>query len=515
MMKTHNQYFLMSVCIVLALMPVSSAETARGTVFQDADMSGRREQGEKGISGVAVSNGRDVVLTDADGGYSLPVDDDAVVFVIKPNGWRTPSSRDGIPRFYYVHKPAGSPDGDFRFKGVAATGPLPPAIDFPLYSQEESSKFKMVCFGDTQPRNQTEVDYIAHDVVEELIGYDGAFGVTLGDVVFNDLAMFKPLERVVGRIGLPWYNVPGNHDVNMKSKNDAYSDETWERLYGPPWHAFNYGGVHFIVLDDVEWNGDGYRGALGEEQLAFIKNDLSLVPEDKLVVLMMHIPLISVVDRKELYKLLEDRPKTFSLSAHWHRQAHFFIGKSEGWLRDDEHHHLVHATVCGSWWSGAKDENGIPHATMADGAPNGYSIITFDGSDYSIEFKAARRPADHQMNIYLPEVLAADKTAGTEVVVNVFAGSDRSTVDMRVGNADQWTTLTRDARVDPYYMKLKELEPLLPAEAGRKLPNPSSSTHIWVGELPGAIPRGVQLLHVRTVDMFGHEYRDTRSFRVE
>ena len=41
------------------------------------------------------------------------------------------------------------------------------------------------------------------EVVQELVGFEAAFGMTLGDVVFNDLAMFEPLERVIATIGVP------------------------------------------------------------------------------------------------------------------------------------------------------------------------------------------------------------------------------------------------------------------------------------------------------------------------
>ena len=195
-----------------------------------------------------------------------------------------------------------------------------------------------------------------------------------------------------------------NHDIDCKSEDDRNSDETWENLYGPNYYSFNYANVHFVVLDDVAWTGKDYHGEFGADQLAFLKNDLARVPKDKLVVLSMHIPIQTVNDREAAYDILDEHPHHFSVSAHWHRQGHFFFGEEDGWKGEDEYHHLVHATVCGSWWSGTKDENGIPHATMSDGAPNGYSIVTFDGNEYSIRFKAARRPADHQMNIYAPEV---------------------------------------------------------------------------------------------------------------
>ena len=116
-----------------------------------------RDADEAGIAEVPVSNGSEVTLTDADGRYSLPVDEDTIVFVVKPRGWMTPvRDEDNIPQFYYIHKPAGSPK--LRFAGVPPTGPLPKAVDFALYPQEEGDRFRILCMGDPQPRNIEEVD---------------------------------------------------------------------------------------------------------------------------------------------------------------------------------------------------------------------------------------------------------------------------------------------------------------------------------------------------------------------
>ena len=500
------------ICVVAVS---AHAVSAKGFVYHDTNANGQFDEGEKGLKGVGVSNGRDIVQTGRGGSYRIPMTDDSIVFVIKPSGWRTAQNENGINRFYYIHKPAGSQIEKPKFVGVAPTGPLPESINFPLYKQKESSTFKMICFGDTQPRNQEEVDYIAHDVVQELIGFDAAFGITLGDVVYNDLAMFEPLERAIGKIGVPWYPIHGNHDINFKSADDANSDETWERLYGPSYYSFDYGEVHFIAVDNIAWTGKKYHGELGEKQLAFIENDLALVEKDALVVVMMHIPITTVDDNKAFYALMDDRPNTFTVSAHWHRQAHYFLGQEEGWNGPEEHHHLVHATVCGSWWSGAKDENGIPHTTMADGAPNGYSIITFDDEDYTIRFKAARRPADHQMNIYAPEFIERATAQDTQVVVNVFAGSERSTVEMRVGDSGAWVPMTLTLMNDPYYEDTVAYEAQMDSKIRRKLPKVRESTHIWTGNLPAIAEAGLHMIHVRTTDMFGQRYRDERSIRVE
>ena len=506
---------LMAALLIAVALPTHAASTAKGIVYHDANENGQLDKGEKALKGIGVSNGREIVETDRKGQYELPIGDDTIIFVIKPSGWRTAQNENGINLFYYNHKPAGSQIEKPKFEVIAPTGSLPTSIDFPLYKQKEPDTFKMICFGDTQPRDQQEVDYIAHDVVQELIGFDAAFGITLGDVVFNDLAMFKPLERVIGKIGVPWYPIHGNHDLNFASTDDRNSDETWENLYGPTYYSFDYGQVHFIALDDIFWDGKKYHGELGEQQLAFIKNDLDRVDKDALVVLMMHIPIQTVDDHEALYALIDDRPNTFTLSAHWHRQGHFFFGKEDGWNGKEEHHHLVHATVCGSWWTGAKDENGIPHTTMSDGAPNGYSIITFDDSDYTIRFKAARRPADHQMNIYAPEFIEAKNSIDTQVVVNVFAGSERSTVDMRVGDSGKWVRMALTPMKDPYFEDVKIYEENLPPEAGRKLPNAAVSTHMWTGNLPIIAQPGLHMINVRTTDMFGQTYTDQRSIRVQ
>ena len=113
------------------------------------------------------------------------------------------------------------------------------------------NRFSVLCFGDTQPRDLAEVDYLAHDVVEELVGADAAFGVTLGDLCFDDLSVLESLVRVVGKVGVPWHHVMGNHDMNYDAPTVELEDETYERIFGPSCYAFNRGKVHFIVLNDV------------------------------------------------------------------------------------------------------------------------------------------------------------------------------------------------------------------------------------------------------------------------
>ena len=497
---------------------IALAGEATGFVFHDKNENGVRDQGEEGIPKVAVSNQREVVVTDADGRWRLPHDEDTIFFVIKPRGWKTPVNEYQIPQFYYIHKPAGSPK-NFRYAGVEPTGPLPTSIDFPLHKSEEPDTFKAIFFGDPQPSNIDQIDYIAHDVIAELIGTDAKFGVTLGDILFDQLDLFTPSNANVALIGIPWYNVVGNHDINFDSPTDVDSDETFHKHFGPNYYSFDYGAVHFLVLDDVEWgrtNSKGkktYAGGLSEEQLTFIENDLALVPEEKLIMLMMHIPLTTMENRSDLYRLIERRPYTLSISGHTHWHAHQYITKEDGWEGAEPHHHIVNVTVSGSWWKGKKDELGIPHATMRDGAPNGYSIMTFDGTNHTLDFKAARQPAAYQLSIHAPDVVQATDSESNFVYVNVFNGSEKSKVRMKVGSS-RWIDLEKVLEPDPHYAETSDREMKADPDA-RPLNAPIPSGHLWKGKLPKLKIGNNHLIEVEATDAYGRLHQGRRIIRGE
>ena len=514
-----------------------------GYVFLDANRNQVMDDNEKGLSDIRVSNGIEVVKTDAKGKYSLIVTDDIIVFVIKPRGYMTPVDENLLPKFYYIHKPQGSPEG-LKYAGVEPTGPLPKSIDFPLYEQPEPETIKVLVFGDTQPRNMREIEWLAHDVIEEVIGTDAVFGLSLGDLVGDNLNLFLPLSEVIATVGIPWYNVYGNHDMNRQATDDRYADETFERVFGPTCYSYDWGPVHFINIDNVHFlpdkkEGPPYFSEVGERQLTFIRNDLAYVPKDQLVVISMHIPLTEMHDVKELMEQLRDRPNTLTLSAHTHIQRDAFIGQEHGWQDKQPHHHHNHATTSGSWWQGSLDEIGIPHTTMRDGAPNGYGIFTFSGNKYSIRFKAARRPADYQMNIWSPWEVASTETGNTDILVNVFGGNNRSKVEMRVGQNGQWNEMNYMPQKDPYFKALKERDETyhiernihttvresmklllkedneLPQRGKRLSFGVPKSYHIWQAKLPENVKKGTHIIYVRTTDMFGQTFTGRRIIRIK
>ncbi|MBI2424969.1 MAG: calcineurin-like phosphoesterase C-terminal domain-containing protein [Candidatus Hydrogenedentes bacterium] len=508
-------------CLLLGFAGIAQGETARGVVFNDANRNGQRDGGEKGLAGVLVSNGEAVVPTDAEGRWSLEAGEDTILFVIKPRNWMTPVNSEQVPQSFYIHKPAGSPA--LRVPGVSPTGPLPASIDFPLYAREEPEQFTVLLFGDTQARGMREVNFITRDVVEELVGVDAAFGLSLGDIVADDAGLFDEINGSIAQLGIPWYNVFGNHDTNRDGPGDALSDETFERVYGPTYYAFEYGSVAFIVLDNILVRDDGgYDSRFTESQIAFVANYLAHVPQEKLVVLAMHAPLFSTKNAVDLYRLIEQRPHTFSTAAHTHTLINTFITERQGWGGEKPHHHFVNGTVCGSWWCGIQDEMGIPHAVMNDGAPNGYAFASFSGNTYTLRYQAARRPADYQMNIYLPDDLVAASAAETGITVNFFMGNEQSIVEMRLGNEGAWTALAQTRGEDPQNAVLHQMNPFLEQRVldrpldevfGWQMDAPSKTMHLWKGQLPANPPVGTQTITVRATDMFGQVWTAHRIVR--
>lgn len=506
-MKSNVNFFFLLLFLIPGYSFAQNQTTFGGTVFLDENANGIFDKNETRLKGVCISNGNEVVQTNQNGEWKLNASLVKDIFLIKPSGFKVPVSKIQIPLHFVLVENGNQSE-----------------INFLLQKADEPKNFTALFFGDTQARGMKEVNYIFHDVVEELIGSKAAFGVSLGDIVADDPELMDDVAAGIAQIGIPWYNIIGNHDNDRDAKTNDDRDNTFEKFFGPSTYAFEYADVAFIGLNNIFFKPDGkYISHFTDRQLEFVKNYLQYIPENKLVVLMMHSPIVACDNREEMFRLLEKRPNTFSISGHVHEQLNLFVGEEMGWKGKEPHHHLINATVCGSWWCGIKDETGIPHATMNDGAPNGYSIISFDGSKYSVQFKAARRPADYQMNIYLPDALTKTMADTTHVLVNVFAGSGKSVVEMQIDKGN-WIKMENFKTIDPEILRMHQLSPFLSEKVngqpldevfGYSMDYPSVSTHIWKAEFPKGVEPGTHRITVRSTDMYNQTYTAHRIFNLK
>lgn len=401
-----------------------------GLVFNDTNRNGRLDPREHGVPDIKVSNGREVVLTDQRGGYSLPVRSDMSVFVVQPSGWRVPTDGRWVPQFAYEHKPAGSPKA-LRYGGLPPTGPLPSAINFPIIPTESGQRFDCAVLGDVQPASNIEVGYVRDSLVRELLNAPKkpACLLALGDIVSDDLHLIPRTAEVMGAIGAPQWWVQGNHDYDHDADHDIDSSDTWRRLYGPNNYAFEMGRAVFIVLDNVSFPcGEDprearerpfckqywktYNGRLLPDQMTFIANVLKATDPTRLVVFAAHIPFVGFDNSEsqphqtdnlgELYALVKGRP-ALSLTGHSHTLENLAPGDSMAGWKDTvgvttiPFRHLVAGAVAGDWWGGDYDIDGTPMSLQGDGSPRGYVDFAVDGTAYTLDYRGSGLSRDRAM----------------------------------------------------------------------------------------------------------------------
>lgn len=524
---------------------------ASGSVFHDENHNSIRDDGEKGVAGVPVSNGEEIVLTDEKGNWALSYDEETNFFVIPDRKWATPVDEYWRPVFYYLHREKNSVAQ--KFEGHEVTGEIPESIDFPVTPKNEDTRFSIYMFGDPQPEDEQEVGYLAQDIVQEILmdPVKRAFGISLGDIVSDDLSLFGQVSDAVSQIGIPWYRVIGNHDINYDVSVDEDSDDTFEKTFGPATYAFQHGRVHFIILDDVVFHGqefyqkirDGkvkkqkpYIGGLREDQFYFLENYLKLVPHDDLIVMCMHIPLFQresphykglssfrEEDRERLFGLFKNHPYTLSFSAHTHFQKQHFFTEKDGWSHAEPHLHVNMGTTSGDWFKGSLTTDGIPNTTMKDGTPNGYGIVEFEENEYSIRYKVAGAPAEKQMSLYVPRTVEKTKLGETYLWANFYMGTEKTKAFCRFGENEEWTAMTMTYDFDPRVVEAYEWEKRIietfetqgKAKPFQLMSAPHRSTHLWKIRLPEELDPGFQWAEVKMVDRFGEEFFDKVIFNVK
>jgi len=519
--------YILTLSFFFSAMLYAQTSMVQGFVFEDKNGNRIKDNGEAGIADVMVSNQQEVVITDKFGKYSLPAYEEMIVFITKPSGYRIPVNEKNLPQFFYIHQPNGSPSG-LKYEGIKPTGALPASVDFALYSSDEDLNFSAIISGDPQPRDSMEVGYFRDDIVATMMEYPAEFYLALGDIAFDNLNIYGMYNQVVSKLGIPAYNVHGNHDMNYLADSDRYAAETFKRIFGPPDYSFNYGRVHFIILDDVEYKGwnpeknrsGGYRGFLNERQLQWLKNDLAWIPDDYLIAISTHIPIVTsesdgesvnVVNRDRLFEILKNRKHLLSLSAHMHFIEHRQFSQQDGWLGANSFYSINAGASCGAWWSGPKDERGIPESFCLDGSPNGFYIINFEGHNYNYRFIPAKVRESTQMRLTFPTGTISRKVlTGKEILVNIFNADPAANVSYRIDESVS-KSMEQKTMQDPFVTEYLENRPAFPDWINEAV----THTHMWKAQLPADLLPGAHKLTVTARDSRNNILTGTWIFNIE
>jgi 3',5'-cyclic AMP phosphodiesterase CpdA len=121
-----------------------------------------------------------------------------------------------------------------------------------------------------------------------------AFMIHTGDIThLSKPKEFDDADRIIKTSGLDVHYVPGEHDI-IDEEVKLYRERYGKSAKGSGWYSFDQDGVHFVGLVNVMNLKAGGLGALGEEQLAWLADDLKGKSASTPIVVFAHIPLCAV-----------------------------------------------------------------------------------------------------------------------------------------------------------------------------------------------------------------------------
>ena len=209
------------------------------------------------------------------------------------------------------------------------------------------------------------------------------------------------------------------------------------------------------------------------------------------------------------------------LSGHSHVQQHYWHGEKDGWQGPVPLHEYNLGAACGAFWSGAPDALGIPDATMADGTPNGYALLSLPGDgSYALAWHPARPPAGdpaftEAMALHAPRVLRRGAYPAWGVFANVFMGDADTRVEYRI-DGGPWKPMRRVERADPRLLLENAADDRAPALRGfDRSPEAVDSTHLWRGALATNLAEGEHRVEVRAFDRWQGEVMAATTYTLQ
>ncbi len=259
-------------------------------------IKGRVLIGARPRAGIAVSDGLDIVFTDAKGRYKLPnkKGDAPFVFVVQPNDVAKSST-------VFYRMPFQLETGQKR-------------VDFalsPAAANQSLTKARFVQITDIHTTDAAR-EQLQKRGLEEIykLGVPADFIIATGDVVEkgSQTEQFAEYLEGISDSAIPYFNATGNHDVDKTP--DAVTN--YRRFVGPDYYSFDEGGVHFVVANSV---------TASDRQSAWFEKDLAMLGKNKPVVVFQHYPPTS----EELRRF--DKLNVHSVfTGHWHSER---VVKSE------------------------------------------------------------------------------------------------------------------------------------------------------------------------------------------
>lgn len=262
------------------------AVTVSGYVFVDRNGNGIHDDNEPGVAGVAVSDQVNVVLTNAGGSYELKVIRGYdMVFISVPSGYK-------IQKLFWQK----IPDNQTHVQ-----------LDFAIEKTSDLKEFSFIQASDTHISEKTIDRMEKFRAVVDSVKPD--FVLVTGDLVRDALRVseteatgyYKLYQHQINQMTVPVWSIPGNHEnfgierqtSLVSSKNPFYGRKMFHHYFGPDYYSFNFGGIHFVGLNSVDFEDLWYYGHVDSIQVEWLKKDLAVISQNMPIVTFCHIPFYS------------------------------------------------------------------------------------------------------------------------------------------------------------------------------------------------------------------------------
>lgn len=144
--------------------------------------------------------------------------------------------------------------GDWRTEPTVGFSPLPPSVSSPSPAEKPRLTFAVV--GDSYGG-----DAIFQKIIEQVNGSGASFLVHLGDMTPHGYEEeWAAFEKIQTTLKVPFYPVPGNHDVY--SGRGPYQEQRGKLYYG-----WGQAGVYLAVVDNAQ-------GSVSGEQMSWLTGEL-------------------------------------------------------------------------------------------------------------------------------------------------------------------------------------------------------------------------------------------------
>jgi hypothetical protein len=442
------------------------ALNAKAFDLQDASITGKVTDGKKGIKNVVMSDGFSVVLTDANGNYKLTPNSKAEsIFMSTPAGYAFKADYN-IARQYHQLE---NKQFDFTLQALP----------------KDDANHHFIIWADPQVKNKKDVQQMMStsvpDTIETINSLGGdalVHGICVGDLVWDAPDLYPDYNAAIAKMGIPFFQVLGNHDMDYRMGGDETSDVTFKKHFGPTYYSFNRGKAHYVVLDNVRYLGTEreYDGYITEDQLTWLKKDLQYVDKDHLLIINLHIPVYNQVkNNKDFYAVLQGFKNVHVMSGHTHYHANN--------ITNDVFEHN-HGTVCGGWWTGP---------ICVDGTPRGYGVYHVNGTELKWYYKSTGLPVDNQLSLYVEKL-----TNQMRLIANVWNHDPEWKVEYFLDGQPKGK-LEQQTGFDPLSITLYKGETM---PAGRHFVEPHDTDHLFVAHFDPSVKK----VKVIATDRFGNQY---------